>query len=281
MKKNKIKQRPKVSFYVPTINSSDKLVQCVKSILQQGIKPNEILIIDGNKDEDKVKFLMKEISYPSLRIIRQSGKGLANARNLAIKNSRFEFVASCDDDVVLDKTWLSICLSQLHDPDIIGVGGMLKEKINYRWDKWRAKHMKQNWGNKKIENPNFLFGSNTVIRKEFLKKTNYDERYISNYEDVDISIRLKHLGKIIYLPEAKGLHQKEDDFNTLLKANYDWTYFSYIEARSFVDVMTRAVFHLSRCLKYLFSDLLHPNFVLFDISLFFYSIRQDLKKICK
>src|SRR4030065_634828 len=59
-------------------------------------------------------------------------------------------------------------------------------------DKWRSLNMPQHWGDRVIENPEFLFGSNNVFRKSAVADVGYyNEKCGNNGEDYDISQRLK------------------------------------------------------------------------------------------
>ena len=50
------------------------------------------------------------------------------------------------------------------------IGGKLidkykKEPANH----WRSQYLKQNWGDKNINNPQFVFGANSLLNKKKLK----------------------------------------------------------------------------------------------------------------
>ena len=203
----------KISFYIPTRNSQETIEKCLESVLSQSLKPHEIFIIEGSSKDSTIsiikKIAKKKLSIP-INIITQKSIGLANARNLAISNANFEIIASCDSDVVLGKEWLKNIIKPLYDSKIVGVGGHMSEKISSKYDKWRPIHMKQNWGNKKIKNPRFLFGSNTVFKKIVFKKIKYNPNLTSNFEDVDISIKI-NIGSIVAnLPEQHEIIKIKD-----------------------------------------------------------------------
>ena len=161
---------------------------------------------------------------------------MAAARNSAIKNTNTKFIASLDSDCKPSKNWLKCLAKRINLSNAAGVGGKTSEaNTSSVLDNWRAVHMKQHWGERKKSNPDFLFGSNTLFRREaLLRAGSYREAYGNNYEDVDISYRLKKLGySLIYEPKALAYHLREDDIQTLLNNFWKWNFNYYIKAGFF------------------------------------------------
>jgi len=278
----------KISFYIPTRNSQETIEKCLESVLSQSLKPHEIFIIEGSSKDSTIsiikKIAKKKLSIP-INIITQKSIGLANARNLAISNANFEIIASCDSDVVLGKEWLKNIIKPLYDSKIVGVGGHMSEKISSKYDKWRPIHMKQNWGNKKIKNPRFLFGSNTVFKKIVFKKIKYNPNLTSNFEDVDISIKIKNKGyTIFYEPKAKCTHIKSDTFKSLLKTYYNWTFYGYPKPNNLLNLALKLfIFNVSKSTKLIIKDIfnLRFGFILLDIAIYFHNSLKDVQFFMK
>ena len=106
--------------------------------------------------------------------------------------------------------------------------------------------MKQEWGGELLATAPFLYGSNNVFKKEVLFEVGkYNERYKKNYEDVDISQRIKEKGyTLVYQPKAVVSHVKEDTVSSLFDAFWNWN-FTYHEQRGYYNDTT----HLCRKLK--------------------------------
>ena len=100
-------------------------------------------------------------------------------------------------------------------------GGKMTEKlIENNFNAWRAKYYSQNWGDKNLENPPFLYGSNTIQPKSiWINLNGYNEELRTNGEDLDYSnkINLSKRFKIYYSAEALCEHLQNDDLNTLAK----------------------------------------------------------------
>jgi len=257
----------KVSVYIPCFNAEKHIEGCIKSVLSQSYPVDEILIIDDGCTD---KTIEKASKY-NVKIFRnKENKGLAFSRNKGILKAKNEFVASIDADVILDKKWLEILIKSFTNDKIAGIGGNLKEKYNSRLtDSWRKYHMKQNWGKKMVINPKFLFGSNCLFRKKAIKDAGfYNIKYRTNYEDVDMSKRLKHQGhKLIYEPKAKANHLKSDSMTSILKSSWNWTLFSYNPPNNLWKFFFRLFTDMYKSLTYLLEDIINLRLKLIFLDL--------------
>ncbi|AJF61823.1 TPA: glycosyltransferase [Candidatus Woesearchaeota archaeon] len=267
-----------ITFYLPALNSEKTIGKCIESILKQEISPKNILVVDNNSADNTVKIAKKF----KVRVLNLGRQNLAAARNLALRNCMTELIAAVDSDCVLEKGWLKEIMKDFDKKGVAGVGGKLIEKNKKALaDKWRSFHLKQNWGNQKITNPNFLFGANTVFRISALRKIGgYDEKYTTNYEDVDVSRRLKKSGfDIVYEPDAACYHLKEDTFSSVIRAARKWTFHGYPLPDSFAGVMMRLlVYNPYITLVFLFKELMSLKLGLSIVTLpgFFYNEFYDI-----
>lgn len=211
----------RISLYVPCYNSQNYIRRCLESIFSQKYPIKEVIVVDDGSTDKTLQIAKK---FP-VKVIRHSQNlGLAAARNTAIKNACGDFIASVDSDCVLDSDWLRNIMQEFKSKKVGGAGGRLENSsAGNVVDGWRAAHMVQHWGDKKIL-PLFLSGSNTVFTKESLWKAGlYDEKYKTAYDDWDISLKVKEKGFIIkYNPKAKVYHLKNDTLSSLL--NTYWIY---------------------------------------------------------
>ncbi len=280
----------KVSFYIPTLNSSKTIISCLKSVInQEGCKIAEIVVVDGNSIDDTISIVesMKHKSRIPLRVIKQKKRGLANARNLAVRYAKCKYIASIDADTIASRKWLKLLIETLERDKAAGTGGRVFEKYSSSLvDKWRKEHMAQNWGNRTITNPEFLFGSNTLFKKEAIKDIClYNESYLSNYEDVDLSKRLREKGHTLsYNPNAICYHLKKDTLASLLNTYYSWTFHSYPPPSNFLTLMLRlAFFNIYKSIVLAFKDLRKFNicFLMVDFVIYFHSSYRDAKSFFK
>ncbi|HEX2271459.1 MAG TPA: glycosyltransferase family 2 protein [Pyrinomonadaceae bacterium] len=101
---------PEVSVIIPTYNRSALLRDAVMSVLgQESPSAFEIVIVDNNSKDDTaavVQSLMEQ--HPGrLSYILETRQGNAHARNRGVKEARAPIVAFIDDDVIVERDWLT------------------------------------------------------------------------------------------------------------------------------------------------------------------------------
>ncbi len=83
----------------------ERWIDCLKA---QTIQPDEFVIVDGGSTDSTVELLRKGFEkgdFPQPRIIVQRCN-IAEGRNLAIKNSHYDIIASVDAGSLPDHRWL-------------------------------------------------------------------------------------------------------------------------------------------------------------------------------
>lgn len=83
-----------VSVIVPVRNAAAHLAAALASVQSQQPAPAEVIIIDGGSSDDSVAIARAH----GTRVIAQDGRGLAAARNQAIRESQQPSIAFCDGD---------------------------------------------------------------------------------------------------------------------------------------------------------------------------------------
>lgn len=223
MKKN-------ISFYVPAYNAERTIKDSITSIQNQSILPDEIILIDDCSIDKTVKIVKSEFSNVKI-IVNKQNMGLGYSRNLGIKESKNDIIAAIDADVILDKYWLEKLLHEIEKRNLSMCGGKMDEYLlDNKINLWRAKYYSQNWGNKLVFNPPFLFGCNTILIKSLWNRVNgYDEKFKTNGEDINFIQKIKSQtdSQIIYQPEAKCFHLQDDNIESLSKRVWRYHSFGY------------------------------------------------------
>ena len=272
----------KASIFIPVYNAEKTITEVLDSIYSQSVPFDEIIVINDCSTDKTLNYLE---SFKNLKIFNNSeNKGLSFCRNIGIKNSKNDVVASIDADVVLDKFWLEKISFQLKD-NVAMCGGNLEEKYtNNIYNKWRSIYYKQNWGNQNIVNPAFLFGCNTIQKKTAWEKIKgYDESLKLNGEDIDYSFRLRKEGyDLFYCHEAKCLHLQNDDLKSLSSRVWRYHSFGYkikkISYYRFIKLITKQFkFFAVRSAKALLN--LNFRFILINFKILLYFIKFELKNV--
>lgn len=280
----------KVSLYIPCYNAERYIKECLDSVMNQSYKIDEIMVMD-DASTDKTIDIAKD--YPIRIIKNRENKGLAACRNIAFKEAKNEFVAALDADCVASPEWLRQLMECFVSDAIAGVGGMLIERYTSNVaDKWRSVHMAQHLGPELLETPPFLYGNNTVFNKEYLETVGlYNEKFRTNYEDVDLSIRLYNSGfRLVYTPKARVEHLRRDTIRSVLNTYWHWKYYKHMNPDYIIKVSERMITRLRSIAEYdgifkdfFTQDLRERNYKLLPVDLIciFYCLWLDLKDIVK
>jgi glycosyltransferase involved in cell wall biosynthesis len=90
-------QAPDISVIIPFYNREEYIDQAVQSVLQQTLKPLEIIIVNDCSRERSRGYLERYAGICKI-VDLVTNVGLAGARNAGIKEARGRFIALLDDD---------------------------------------------------------------------------------------------------------------------------------------------------------------------------------------
>ncbi len=113
-----------VSVIIPVYNGERYLAEAIESVLVQTQKPNEIIVVDSESQDNTEKIAR---SYRQVHYIRDGGRGLANARNMGIDVCRGELIAFLDYDDRWAPNKLKVQVEHLiNNPKIQYVNALVK-----------------------------------------------------------------------------------------------------------------------------------------------------------
>ncbi len=114
---------PLVSIIIPCYNQANYLKESVLSAIEQTYSNIEIIIInDGSTDNTNKIAMDLQTKYPKkIQYISQKNKGVSEARNNAISQSKGQYILPLDADDMIDKEMVNFCLNTLikYDVDIV------------------------------------------------------------------------------------------------------------------------------------------------------------------
>lgn len=262
--------RNQISLYIAAYNAEKTIEKSINSILHQTLKPKEIIIINDCSTDKTLNLLKK---FNQIKIINnKKNYGLAKSRNIALKYSKYNFLASIDSDVVCKKNWLETLFNTMEKKNADLIGGKLIDKfIREPANHWRSYYLKQNWGDKQINNPQFIFGANFLLNKKKIKNLNikYNETFRTNGEDVNFSKVLKSKNcNLYYEPRALCYHYQFDDVTSLSKRYWRYSYYGAGLKKLTLTRLIRLILRQTKVLFYwMYRDLLKKNYHFLNINL--------------
>lgn len=215
-----------VSVIIVNYNKKDLLKRCLDSVMGQGFKDIEIIVVDNASKDASVE--MVGTYYPEARLIWNTGNLLfCKAYNQGIDTSKGNFILCLNNDVILDKDYLKEALLAIGLDTKVG---MVSGKI-LRMDKKtidstglfpgrNRKPVERGYGKKdagQYEKSGYVFGASgacAFFRRSMLMDIKdghgyFDERFGMYYEDLDLCWRAQKKGwKGYYIPKAIAYHER-------------------------------------------------------------------------
>jgi glycosyltransferase involved in cell wall biosynthesis len=218
--------RPTVSLVVPAYNAAETLDECLDAIGRQRFKPLEVIVVDDGSTDSTARIARRA----SVRLVRHArNRGLAAARNTAVRAARGELLAALDSDLVAPPDWLARMVGNFVKGrrEIAGCCGKVVERYTRTIaDRWRAVHMRLDFGGRRSYKPRWLFCGISLIRREAIVEAGmFDERCRTAYDDVDMSSRLREAGHtLLYDPAAIAYHLKRSRPGNVIRGF--WSYWA-------------------------------------------------------
>ena len=215
------------------------------SIFNQTHKDLEVFAVICGNDDGSKEYLQQ--NYPQVKIIDPgSNVGFCKANNLAIEQSKGQFVQMVNPDLILASNYLEEILKVFVDPKVASatgkllrydlkgqgkteiidstglvmhVSGRVRDRGQNQIDTGQFDNQKDVWG---------VSGAGPMHRRSALEKVKFDNEYLDEdfvayWDDADLSWRLNNVGfKSVYVPQAIAYHgrtagQSEGGYLHLIK----------------------------------------------------------------
>jgi GT2 family glycosyltransferase len=196
----KVIDQTAIDVIIPTIGRKKYLYDVLKDFSNQTHLPNRIIIVEQNPiagSMSELDYLTSEKWPFPIQHIFTHQAGACNARNLALKQTKSEWVFLADDDNRFEANLLTDIFSKIEqygNPVATTSYPQKNEIKNYT---------------KVIQWPTFGAG-NSFVRGDLLDKVRFNMAFEFGYgEDGDFGMQLRKQGyDVLYLPEPEILHLK-------------------------------------------------------------------------
>lgn len=111
------------SIVVCTRDRPDMLARCLQSLTPTLGRGDEIVVVDNAPSNDATRTLVQNRN--GTRYVRELRPGLDVARNRGVRESGGTLVVFCDDDVVVEPSWLRRLKAAFLDPTVAAVTGLV------------------------------------------------------------------------------------------------------------------------------------------------------------
>lgn len=214
----------KVSLIVTVKNEEKTARKWLDSIQLQTRVPDELIIVDGGSKDRTVGIIREFATSSSINIslINSPGSNIAEGRNLAIKNAKYDIIACTDFGNVLDKYWLELITAPFGmDKNIDVSAGFYKPLIESQKDVLVSKFFIPDINS--INPQHFLPASKSVAFKKakWAMVDGYPTWLTYAAEDTLFDCELKRTGgQWAFVPEAIVYWKINSSFTKIFKTVY-------------------------------------------------------------
>ena len=191
----------KISVIIPCYNQAQYLPEAIESVLNQTVKPHEIIVVNDGSPDD-TRYVAK--NYEGIKYIETTNRGLSSARNTGIMNMTGDWFYPLDSDDKMAPNCIeriSQIIEENPDANIISPSfqcfGKYTDPVILM-------------PNPKLEDFKFVEGQPmnrigyfSAIKKEALLEVGgYSPKMTWGWEDLHLTINLLNHGKkIVTIPE--------------------------------------------------------------------------------
>lgn len=251
-----MKKDPIIFAVILNYNGYEDSIKCIESFKKMKNKSIRLIVVDNaSTDDSGVKLKDK---YPEFHFIfSNKNRGYAAGMNLGIKyvlDNNADFILIVNNDTVVSEDFLEPMLNEMDDDNV----GIVSGKVYYREnpnviycaggrvDYLRGAGVAEFQGEKgeKFANArreiSLAEGCFMMVRKEVFNTIGlFEEKYFMYFEDLDFSLRVRKLYKIIYnnnsvIYHKSGAGKAWEEFTPLYSYYYTRNRLWFFQNYSFI-----------------------------------------------
>lgn len=223
---------PLISIIILNWNGAECIAACLESVFKVTYKKTEVIVVD-NASTDNSRELIKN-QFSNIRLIElKKNIGFAAGNNRGFQIAHGKYIATLNNDVVVEPDWLTQPFEFLENDETVGI--IACRQMNYQnheiidclYSYPLRSLLFQPMGNGKkfsslelYSKPGYVIGAggaSAIYRKKLLDIFDgFDERYYSYHEESDLCMRAFLSGwKCIYAPSAIVYHRGSFSYNRI------------------------------------------------------------------
>lgn len=212
-------QSPTVSVVIVNWNGRRWLESCLPALAAQRYRHFEIIVVDNASEDDSVAWLAQ--NWPDVRVLIQpENTGFAAANNRGIEVATGDWIATLNNDTLVDANWLANLVAAAGEPQVgmvaslvvfwddpgrVDAAGIEVDVAGMAWNRGHGRPVEEVLVEDEVFGPN---ASAALYRRQMLAEIGaFDEDFFAYYEDVDLAWRARQAGwRCHYAPAAVVRH---------------------------------------------------------------------------
>jgi cellulose synthase/poly-beta-1,6-N-acetylglucosamine synthase-like glycosyltransferase len=216
---------PYVSVIVPVRDGESTIADCLDSILATDYPPDrrEILVVDNGSSDGTAALIQ---SRP-VRYLREGKRGVSNARNRGISESRGEVCAFVDADCIVEPEWLTELVRPFEDPEVGAVGGNLRHEPPRNAAERQAVRLLGDWQQFAFSsNPAYPITANAAYRSDVLDRIGPFDPHMTRAQDVELGLRFQERSghRLAFAERAIARHRNRSTQLGFFRQQLGWAY---------------------------------------------------------
>ena len=210
---------------IPNFNGADFIADCLRSLEQQSI-PLNIVVVENGSSDGSVELI--ESKFPKVTLLQQpKNLGFAGGVNVGIRHALengAEFILLLNNDSVAEENWAEKLITALKQQPKLGIATSKMianthpahiDSTGEQYSTWglafprgRNSTDLDKYDDAKVSIFGASGGASAYRADMFTEIGLFDEDFFAYYEDVDLSFRAQLAGwKVAYVPSAVVHHQ--------------------------------------------------------------------------
>ncbi|WP_312311702.1 glycosyltransferase family 2 protein [Empedobacter brevis] len=230
-----------ISIVIPLYNKALYIKETINNILNQTYQEFELIVVnDGSQDQGPE--IVQSFNDSRIRLINKVNGGVSSARNVGIKEAKYDYIAFLD----ADDEWLPNHLEEINklianygdEADVFVTNFARKYTdgriIANRNNNEQQKGVIENYF-KVVLKKAIIHTSCVCVSKRALDEIDGFDEQLSRGEDIDVWIKLARKYKIAYSPVVTEYYLQEAANNSKKKFDIKKSYTFYIDRNDFIS----------------------------------------------
>jgi cellulose synthase/poly-beta-1,6-N-acetylglucosamine synthase-like glycosyltransferase len=210
---------------VPVRDGESTIADCLDAIVATDYPPDrrEILVVDNGSSDGTAALIQAR----PVRYLREPKRGVSNARNRGIAESRGEILAFVDADCLVEPHWLTELVRPFEDPEVGAVGGELRHAPPITAAERQAARLLGNWQRFAFtSNPAYPITANAAYRREVLERIGAFDPHMTRAQDVELGLRFQERSgrRLAFAENATARHRNRTTQLGFFRQQLGWAY---------------------------------------------------------